>query len=151
MAMSTRLSFTIHELVNELDRYADRALRRDYGVGFNQFHFLAVLADVGPADMSTLAACMGVTRAAVSKRTPAMVADGWVTARSEPGAGRSVTLALTERGVELVETAGGDLERALTRRFDELAAAGTRIDPDLLNTQLNAITTLFREKGTEEA
>lgn len=145
--MSSRLSFTLHEVVNELDRYADQLLRRKFQVTFGQFHFLAVLAEVGPVDMSTLAACMGVTRAAVSKRTPSMVADGWVTTRSQPGEGRRVTLTLTAKGIELVEQAGTRLEGEMLSTLGELAESGIRIDHDALNAQLVALVAALRKKG----
>lgn len=146
--MSARLSFTVHDLVHELDQYADQVLRRDYGVGFSQFHFMAVLSDIGPSDMSALAACMGVTRAAISKRTPAMVADGWVSTSS--GTGRSVILQLTAKGADLVQAAGDQLEQDLTYTFAGLTVAGERVDPEILNTQLMALTMVFREKGIPE-
>jgi predicted transcriptional regulator len=83
--MSDRLTFTLHELLAELDAFADGALRSGYGVTFNQFQFLALLYDAEPADMTTLARYLGVTKAAVSKRVPGLVEDGWITAQSPTG------------------------------------------------------------------
>lgn len=138
--MADRLTFTLHELVAEIDAVADRALRQRHGVTFATFEFLAVLADVEPADMTTLARCLGVTKAAVSKRVPALEAEGWVRTEHRPGAGRSIHLTLTPRASDLVRTAGDELEAQVAAMF---AADGSEEDPiDLahLNRQLTRLT-----------
>lgn len=137
--MSDRLSFTIHELVAEIDAYADGVLRARYGVGYNHFQFLAILADVEPSDMTRLAHCLGVTKAAVSKRVPALVEDGWIVADSPAGAGRSVLLSLTPKGAALVRDAGAVLERDFAAMLGAPALAGDPIDAPRLNAQLNSL------------
>ncbi|MFC8681154.1 MarR family winged helix-turn-helix transcriptional regulator [Microbacterium ureisolvens] len=141
--MSDRLTFTLHELIAELDAYADAALRAQYGVSFNHFQFLAVLADAAPADMTTLAHCLGVTKAAVSKRVPALVADGWITADSPPGAGRSILLTLSPKGAALVRDAGAVLEGAFAAMLAHPSLADDPIDAPRLNAQLVALTALI--------
>ncbi|MGN6218924.1 MAG: MarR family winged helix-turn-helix transcriptional regulator [Microbacterium sp.] len=137
--MSDRLSFTIHELVAEIGAYADGVLRSRYGVGYNHFQFLAILADVEPSDMTRLAHCLGVTKAAVSKRVPALVEDGWITADSPAGAGRSVLLSLTPKGAALVRDAGAVLERDFAAMLAAPALADDPIDAPRLNAQLNRL------------
>lgn len=135
--MSDRLSFTLHELVAEIDAYADGVLRSRYGVGYNHFQFLAILADVEPSDMTRLARCLGVTKAAVSKRVPALVEEGWIIADSPAGTGRSVLLSLTPKGAALVRDAGAVLERDFADMLAAPALAGDPIDAARLNAQLN--------------
>jgi DNA-binding MarR family transcriptional regulator len=142
--VSDRLTFTLHELLAELDAFADAALRAGYGVTFNHFQFLAVLYDAEPADMTTLAHCLGVTKAAVSKRVPALVEDGWISAQSPPGAGRSVLLSLTPRGTELVRDAGAVLEREFAAMLGHPALGDDPIDAPRLNAQLVALTALIK-------
>lgn len=144
--MSDRLTFTLHELVAELDAFADSALQAGYGVTFNHFQFLAVLSDAEPADMTTLARCLGVTKAAVSKRVPALVDDGWIAAESPPGAGRSILLSLTPKGTALVHDAGGVLEREFAAMLTHPALAGDPIDVTHLNAQLVALTAFIRQQ-----
>lgn len=144
--MSDRLTFTLHELIAELDAYADTALRAGWGVTFNHFQFLAILADVEPADMTTLARCLGVTKAAVSKRVPALVDDGWITAQSQPGAGRSILLSLTPKGAALVRDAGEVLEREFAAMLTHPALAGDPIDAPRLNAQLVALTAFIQQQ-----
>ena len=146
-SVSDRLTFTIHELVAELDAHADELLRERYGVSFNHFEFLAVLSDVEPSDMTTLARCLGVTKAAVSKRVPALVADRWISAASEPGAGRRVLLTLTPRGAQLVRAAGADLEGEFAAFLGDPSLAEDPIDAARLNRQLVALTSLIQQKS----
>jgi DNA-binding MarR family transcriptional regulator len=142
--MSDRLSFTLHELVAEIDAYADTVLQAEYGIGYNHFQFLAILAGVEPTDMTRLAHCLGVTKAAVSKRVPALVADGWITTDSPAGSGRSILLSLTEKGDALVRTAGARLERDFAEMLAAPAFAADPIDAPRLNAQLNTFVAFIQ-------
>lgn len=146
--MADRITVTLHELVSELDIYADAWLRSRHGVSFNLFEFLAALAEQQPIDITGLAQCLGVTKAAVSKRVPTMVADGWIVTAS--GGGRRVELGLTPRGAELVQQAGGELEREFTailsdRRLDPTHTPGA-VEPDAFHAHLRTLTEIIREK-----
>lgn len=145
--MSERIAFTLHEFVAELDAYADDLLRARYGVGFRHFEVLAVLADVEPVDMTALARCLGVSKAAVSKRVPALVSEGWITATSPEGAGRSILLSLTDKGAALVRTAGAVLEDELTGILADPALAHEPIDAPRLNRQLIALTAVVQNRS----
>ena len=142
--VSERITFTLHELISAVDAHADAILRARYGVTFNHFQFLAILADVAPSDMTTLAACLGITKAGVSKRVPALVAGGWIA--SEPGSGRSILLSLTDKGAALVREAGGVLEAEFTALLRDPALADDPIDIPRLNRQLVGLTTLVRQQ-----
>lgn len=144
--MSDRLSFTLHELVAEIDAYADGILQAEYGVGYNHFQFLAILAGVEPTDMTRLAHCLGVTKAAVSKRVPALVDDGWITTDSPAGAGRSILLTLTEKGADLVRTAGARLEADFAAMLEAPAFAADPIDAPRLNSQLNTFVAFIQSR-----
>ena len=149
--MADRLSFTLHELVAELEAYADDVLRERYDVSFSHFQLLAVLADVEPADMTTLARCLGVTKAAVSKRVPALVGGGWVTARSVAGGGRSIHLSLTSRSAAVVRDAGAALDAEFNALLRDPAVAEDSIDPARLNRQLEALTAVVSKRSAERA
>lgn len=147
--MASRITVTLHELVSELDVYADDALRARYGVSFNLFEFLATLAELGPIDITGLARCLRVTKAAVSKRVPGLVTDGWI--RADAGGGRRIVLSLTAKGADLVERAGGELEAEFTAmlsdpRLDPAVSPGA-IDATSLNAHLTTLTEIVLEKG----
>lgn len=147
--MAARLTVTLHELVGELDLFADAWLRDRHGVTFNLFEILATLSERAPIDITGLARCLRVTKAAVSKRVPALVADGWL--RTTAGEGRRILLELTPKGVELVRVAGGELEAEFAQmltdpRLDPVSS-GTGITPAALNAHLSALTDIVLAKG----
>jgi len=147
--MASRVTVTLHELVAELDLYADEVLRERHGVSYNLFEFLATLAELGPIDITGLARCLRVTKAAVSKRVPSLVAEGWIA--TEPGGGRRIVLSLTEKGAGLVQQAGGELEAEFTAmltdpRLDPAVSPGA-IDAATLNSHLSTLTEIVIEKG----
>lgn len=144
--MSDKISFSLHEVVAALDEAADSLLVDKYGVTGSQFIFLAVCADVEPTDVTSLARCLGVSKAAVSKRVPSMVAGGWIITRDDPANARRVVIELTDGARTLVENAGRDLDTAFTALFEDPRAEG--IDPHELNRQLSVLTELLLEKGT---
>ncbi len=148
--MAERITVTLHELVAELDIYADAHLREHHGVSYNLFELLATLAETAPIDITGLARCLRVTKAAVSKRVPALVADGWITA--DGGEGRRIVLGLTPRGAALVRIAGGELEAEFAAlfadpRLDPRRSAGA-VDPATLNAHLSTLTEIIIEKGS---
>lgn len=147
--MAERLTVTLHELVGELDLFADAWLRERHGVSFNLFEVLATLAERAPIDITGLAHCLRVTKAAVSKRVPTLVSDGWITAT--PGEGRRIVLELTAQGAELVRVAGGELETAFTEMLDDPrldpVRSGSGITPSALNTHLSLLTDIVLAKG----
>ncbi|GAA3030139.1 MarR family transcriptional regulator [Microbacterium dextranolyticum] len=147
--MADRVTVTLHELVGELDIFADSWLRERHGVTFNLFELLATLSETAPVDITGLAQCLRVTKAAVSKRVPALVADGWITAA--PGDGRRVMLGLTARGAELVRVAGGELEQEFTAMLTDPRLDPRRsphaIDATTLNTHLATLTEIVIAKG----
>ncbi len=147
--MAERITVTLHELVAELDIYADAHLREHHGVSYNLFELLATLAETAPIDITGLARCLRVTKAAVSKRVPALVADGWTTA--DGGEGRRIVLGLTPRGADLVRIAGGELEAEFAGMLAEMrngpASAGDPIDDGALNAHLARLTDIVISKG----
>ncbi|GIG53883.1 MarR family winged helix-turn-helix transcriptional regulator [Demequina activiva] len=143
--MSDKITFTLHELVSELDAQADELLKARHGITGSQFIALATLADVEPTDITDLARCLGVTKAAVSKRVPSLVKAGWVTTTHPPGQGRRVLLELTDSARDLVERAGRDLDEQFAALVDHPDASG--IDLSALNDHLNTLTAIFRQKG----
>jgi len=137
--MSDRLSFTLHELVSAIDSYADGILREHYGVDANLFITLATMSEEpGRVDVTTLARCLGVSKAAVSKRVPSLVEAGWLETHSDPGNARRVVLTLTPQAASLVERAGTALDAEFTSMFAEVPD----IDPVALNASLSALTTV---------
>lgn len=144
--MADRITFTLHHLVTVMDAYADEVLQSAHGVTFSQFEFLAAVADLQPVDITSLARCLFVTKAAVSKRVPSLVADGWVVAEPDPHHGRRVLLTLTPRALDLVARAGGALDDEFTSLLADPRLGAEGVDVAHLNHQLETLMHLVTEK-----
>lgn len=145
--MADRITVTLHELVAELDLYADDYLQRHHGISFNLYETLAVLVEKAPIDITGLARCLRITKAAVSKRLPHLISDGWISA--SPGQGRQIILAPSEQTIALVRDAGGELEAHFATMLADprVTAAPGAVSPTTLNNQLSALTDIVIEKG----
>jgi DNA-binding MarR family transcriptional regulator len=131
--MSTdRVTFILNHVVNELNKHADRILRREFGLTYSQFLFLLHLNASGPVPSGALATQMGVSRAAVSKRMSWFASRGLITSGGDRSDSRVVTLAITPAGWRLVTDMSDVLENEFRVRFHELHD----VDLDALNTTL---------------
>lgn len=115
--MSSRLTYAINHLATALNSYADAVLTARWGITISQFTFLAVLEEGQPIDVTHLAECLGVTKAAVSKRVPGLEARGLVRTATDPAHGRRVVLTLTDEGLRLAREAGDLLEAEFAQMF----------------------------------
>jgi DNA-binding MarR family transcriptional regulator len=138
--LGDRVTVTLHHLVDVLDEYADDVLTREHAVTFNQYLFLAVLCDLDRPDVTSLARCLRVTKAAVSKRVGSFVQAGWVRTLDDPGNARRVLLELTPAGRALVDTAGRRVEQEFTALFADVED----VDLDRLQTDLTTVLTTVR-------
>jgi DNA-binding MarR family transcriptional regulator len=143
--MADNAMVTLHELVSVMDTYADALLRRDHQLSFNEFEYLIVIADHPDADLTDLAECLRITKAAVSKRLPALEAAGLVR-RTEPQHGRRVLVELTESGAEKLAAAAAQLQAELAAVFVPVFGDGPAIDPERLNADLSVLCQRIREK-----
>lgn len=136
-----RITYTLHHLVDLLDRHAD-AMLAAHGLTFSEFVFLAVLEECEPQDVTQMARSLGVTKAAVSKRVPRLVRRGLVRTDADPANARRVVLTLTGEGLRLAREAGTALDAEFTRLFEE------RTDLDLGRTHadLRAMITALETK-----
>ena len=116
--MSDRITYSLNHLVTAINAYADRVLTDRWGLTFSEFTFLAVLEDGQPLDITHMAECLGVSKAAVSKRVPGLRAKGYVQTVADPANARRVVLTLTDEGTRLAHEAGGVLDAELTRMFE---------------------------------
>ena len=137
--MATRIPVTLHEVVLHFDAYADAYLRRYHGMSFSHFRFLTTLAELGTSSVTELAECLIVSKAAVSKRVPELVADGWMVTSGDPGNARRVMLDLTPKAWAVVEAAGSKLDADFTAMLGQVPG----LDAERLNAQLNAINEIL--------
>lgn len=149
--MSEKLTYSIFELVAAMTARADAVLGSGYGMTFNQFHFLAVVRDIEPDDITAIAACLGVSKAAVSKRVPALIARGWITTARDPGHGRRVVVSMTDNARVLVDQASAELDAAMLASYRhpllDRKLHPDALGPDELNRHIVALTTVLSSPG----
>lgn len=138
------MTFTLNHLVGELNRHADRILRDEFGLTYSQFLFLVSLASSGPVSSGVLAKNLGVSRAAVSKRTAWFTSRGFVRSGSARDDSRVVRLAITERGLALVQRMSEVLESRFRSTFDDLPG----LDLEQLNQTLLTILAKLQAPST---
>ncbi|UZN04515.1 MarR family winged helix-turn-helix transcriptional regulator [Cellulomonas sp. S1-8] len=138
--LGNRVTVTLHHLVDVLDEYADHLLRAGHGVTLSQYLFLAVLSDLDHPDVTTLARCLRVTKAAVSKRVGSFVDAGWIRTVSDPANARRVVLELTPAGATLVDVAGRQLEDEFTAAFAHVE----QVDLGALHVDLTTVLSTMR-------
>jgi len=138
--MDGRLTGTLHELVLAMDGYADHVLTSLFGVDRNLLAFLTPLAG-STMDVTRLAALLNLTKAAVSKRAPALERQGWLTISADPAHGRRVLLSLTDSGERLVGDAGQLLNRRFAGLLDDNSIDAVRLEKEL-RTLIGAVRAL---------
>ena len=116
------------------------ATLRPHGVSFARFEMLRLLAFAhgGRLPMSRARSVLQVHPASVTNVVDRLEADGLVRREAHPGDGRSVLLAITAEGVDLVERATLDLNRDV---FEDLG-----MEPDEI-TQVTRVLAAVRERA----
>ncbi|SEJ50192.1 MarR family winged helix-turn-helix transcriptional regulator [Demequina mangrovi] len=133
--MSEPTSFLLHRVIVAMDTYADELLRREHGVTFATFGFLAVAASMPGADVTSLARGAGMSKAAASKRIPPLVSDGYLTSEPDPHHGRRLRIVPTPRAYALIAAAGARLEA----EFSDLFTLHPQLDESALRHQLETL------------
>ncbi|WP_084073759.1 MarR family winged helix-turn-helix transcriptional regulator [Demequina sp. NBRC 110052] len=132
------LAYLLQETVTRMEHRVNTRLRSELGVSFNLFQFLAIVADEEPTDVTDLASCLYISKAAVSKRLPALTEEGWLTVSAEPGHGRRLRIQLTDKGRTLVADGDAIIERALTEAFGDSVSSDDVARMHALMTTVNA-------------
>ena len=115
---SSRITFTLNELVYVLNSAADRHLRANFDLTYSQFLFLVTLMSQNKPTPSFLAECLGVSRAAVSQRLPWFQDRGLVKISKVSGNDKNLSLALTREGEALTTQSADFLEQEFRLLFD---------------------------------
>ena len=138
---TSRITFTLNELVYVLNSAADRLLRANFDMTYSQFIFLVTLMNQNNPTPSYLAECLGVSRAAVSQRLSWFQERNLVKVSRVSRNEKNLSLELTRKG-ELLATQSADL---LEREFRILFAGRTSVDLEDLDTTLTQVKTQLIE------
>ena len=132
---SSRITFTLNELVYVLNSTADRLLRANFDLTYSQFLFLVTLMSQDKPTPSFLAECLGVSRAAVSQGLWWFQERNLVKVSRVSGNEKNLSLELTRKG-ELVATQSADF---LEKEFRILFDGGGSVDLEQLEKTLTQV------------
>lgn len=124
-----RLTHTINLLTSELNRHADRILRREFQLTYSQFEFLVVILELQSVSVGDLAAKLAISQPAVSKKLPWFVERDLIKLGSDPKHKTKVLISLTRKGSGLAKESA----RFLEVKFREAMAS-------YRDAELNALT-----------
>lgn len=105
-----------------------------------QFRLLHLIQK-GVRSVSDLARCQSVSQATISRQVDGLVQKGFVTRRPDPTDRRVVHLALSERGVDLLE----DLKARACRRMSEILAPLTVAEKECVIEGLTLLQSTFEQ------
>jgi DNA-binding MarR family transcriptional regulator len=132
---TSRITFTLNELVYVLNSTADRLLRANFEITYSQFLFMVTLMSQTNPTPSYLAECLGVSRAAVSQRLSWFQERNLVKISRVSGNDKNLSLALTRKGETLTTQSADFLEKEFRIIFDNVAF----VDLDKLDKTLSQI------------
>ena len=132
---TSRITFTLNELVYVLNSTADRLLRANFEITYSQFLFMVTLMSQTNPTPSYLAECLGVSRAAVSQRLSWFQERNLVKISKVSGNDKNLSLALTRKGETLATQSANFLEKEFRVLFDNAAF----VDLDKLDKTLTQI------------
>jgi DNA-binding MarR family transcriptional regulator len=132
---TSRITFTLNELVYVLNSTADRLLRANFEITYSQFLFMVTLMSQTNPTPSYLAECLGVSRAAVSQRLSWFQVRNLVKISKVSGNDKNLSLALTRKGETLAAQSADFLEKEFRVLFDNVAF----VDLDKLDKTLTQI------------
>lgn len=122
----------MNKVVNALNSAADKILRREFGLTFSQFEFLAGLESRGTIPSKSLAEELGVSGPAISKRISWFIQRGLLRTGLDSLDRRVVTLSITSLGKKVVRNASDVLETKFREGFGRIH----EVDLDSLNSTL---------------
>jgi len=132
---TSRITFTLNELVYVLNSTADRLLRANFEITYSQFLFMVTLMSQTNPTPSYLAECLGVSRAAVSQRLSWFQDRNLVKISRVSGNDKNLSLALTRKGETLAAQSADFLEKEFRVLFDNAAF----VDLDKLDKTLTQV------------
>ena len=118
---TSRITFTLNELVFVLNSTADRLLRANFEITYRQYLFMVTLMSQTNPTPSNLAECLGVSRAAVSQRLSWFQERNLVKISRVSGNDKNLSLALTRKGETLTTQSADFLEKEFRVLFDNAA------------------------------
>ena len=135
-------AFKLHALVQMMDRRAGQILQAEQGISYRQFLVLMMVAHMGESSQRTVADCLGVTAAAISRQIEALCDEGWLKRNPNPESRREHVLSLTPSGKTKVLKA----KSLLASRFDALMEQYSAAEIETFNHVLDGLTQTLQQR-----
>lgn len=132
---SSRITFSLNEVVSVLNSSADRLLRENFKITYSQFLFLINIQSLNNPTPSQLAGCLQVSRAAVSQRLEWFEAHDLIRVSKVADNDKNLSLQLTRKGALLATKTADFLEQKFRNLFTEINS----IDLEKLDSTLKQI------------
>lgn len=110
----SRLTRTLNALVSELNRHADRILRKELQITYSQFIFLVTVSEQGKVSVGSLAKLLSVSQPAVSKKLNWFIEKDFISVAADTQHKSKVMIQLTTSGRKLANHASQALEERFT-------------------------------------
>lgn len=138
-AFSRDIGTKVHKLACLMGRTAEHSLTRTADLSFSQFRMLMVLYHGHDLTQKRIAKFHGITEAAVSRQIELLKAKKFITAVDNVKNRRERKLALTSKGMELIQRAQKTLEHTFIKPFEILSNDKKNQLSTLLQTLINAL------------
>ncbi|HET9633837.1 MAG TPA: MarR family transcriptional regulator [Terrabacter sp.] len=139
MSVPSTLGNDLLRSAARLSRWASR--HASFDVPFAQARLLALLDELGPSRVSTLAAADHSSQPTITTQLRRLEASGWVTRASDPDDARATVICLTDEGIAAIETVRRARLAVLSPALDQLDDTGldrVRIAVEVMNELLAA-------------
>jgi DNA-binding MarR family transcriptional regulator len=125
-------AFKLHQATLLVDRIADDYLQREHGLRYAPFLVLLMARIMGPTSQQAIAGRLDVSRASITQRVSALVADGLLEVTKDPDDSRANVVRLTKSGASKVAAAWSGLE-------SHKSGLDEGVDEAMLQAQLDII------------
>lgn len=142
--MNISTSYSIHQLNIEMNRAAERELRRKLAISYSRFYFLVSILQNPGVSQHALAKAMGYSDPAVSTMCAELIRDGLIKVTIDPQHRRRRAVNLTGKGQILVEKCLALLDACFT---DVIIVAG--VPEPIYGQQTQALLAAMQQKNRE--
>lgn len=140
--LENSFTHTINAVSNELNRHADRLLRREFRLTYSQFVLLMNVREQGSVSVGELADLLHISQPAVSKKLSWFVGMHLIVLGRDEADKKRVMISATSRGTKLADEASQLLETSFRNAMNKFHEH----DVSNLNSELLHILKILMEK-----
>ena len=143
--MKTSLATSLHMLVHEMDRAANKLLIKEFGISYKRAYFLLVLQQHGTVTQHELAVALGISDPSVSVMLLELTKAGYVTVTPSARHGRKRLVTLTPKGKTLITAGLKFMDKHFSRVVDD-----AQIDAEIYKAATEKLYRILISKEKED-